>query len=93
MTGEEKMIFYFSGTGNSLSIALKMAETGEQLVNMAKARDEGAYKYSVKRGEKVGFIFPVYCYTINDIVLDFVRHLEITGHRYVWKRNRGQDKV
>ncbi len=78
------MIFYFSGTGNSFYTARQILAKGERLVNMAEARDKGEYCYNVAKGEKVGFIFPVYCWTVNDVVLDFVRHLELEGAGYVY---------
>jgi len=78
------MIFYFSGTGNSLVAARRLAVRGERLVDMAAARNNREFRYEVKKGEKVGFVFPVYWYTVGDVVMDFVRHLELTGQRYVY---------
>ena len=42
------------------------------------------YKYDLPEGERIGFVFPVYCYTLSDVVLDFVRALDVTGDRYVF---------
>ena len=69
------MIFYFTGTGNSLMAAKAVAEENEQLIDIAKARKGGKYSFGIKDGERIGFVFPVYCYTLNDVVLDFVRRL------------------
>ena len=76
------MIFYFTGTGNSLMAAKAVARSGEELINMAEARKHGNCKYELTEYERVGFVFPVYCYTVPDAVLDFVRKLELSGSGY-----------
>ena len=78
------MIFYFTGTGNSLMAAKAVADEDEQLVDMAKARKSCKYDFELKDKERIGFVFPVYCYTLNDVVLDFVRTLNISGEHYVF---------
>ena len=78
------MIFYFTGTGNSLMAARAVAQDGEGLVSMADARKAGEYHFNIPEGERIGFAFPVYCYTLPDVVLDFVRNLAIGGDRYVF---------
>lgn len=78
------MIFYFSGTGNSLYIAKKLAkETGDTIVDMAVDQNE-AHEFHLKENEPVAFIFPVYCYTLNDVVMDYVKNLKITGNGYTY---------
>lgn len=78
------MIFYFTGTGNSLMAAKAVAQDGERLVNMAEAANAKEYRYDLPTGERIGFVFPVYCYTLSDVVLEFVRNLQGTGERYVF---------
>ena len=77
------MLFYFSGTGNSLMAAKAVANKGEQIVNMATARRVNNYAFDIK-GERIGFVFPVYCFTLSDVVLDFVRNLKIERPEYVF---------
>ena len=74
------MIFYFTATGNSLMAAKALLEEGERLVDMAAARKAGAYSYDLAEGERVGFVFPVYCYTMGDVPVDFVRNLTLSRH-------------
>ncbi len=74
------MIFYFTATGNSLMAAKALLEEGERLVDMAAARKAGAYNYDLAEGERVGFVFPVYCYTMGDVPVDFVRNLTLNRH-------------
>ncbi len=48
------MIFYFTGTGNSLFAAQKLADEGEQIVSMVEALRSKAFHYTLKEGEKLG---------------------------------------
>lgn len=78
------MLFYFSGTGNSLHAARTLLKPGERLVSMAEAEKRSEYSYHLAKGERAGFIFPVYCFTLSDVVLRFVRKLNLTGQGYVF---------
>lgn len=78
------MIFYFTGTGNSLYAAKKLAKKGERLIDMAAALKSGETTYIVPTGETVGFVFPVYCFTVNDVVYDFAGSLDLIGAEYVY---------
>jgi len=72
------MIFYFSGTGNSLYVAKKLQESeyGE-LINITDALSKNRFKYEVKKDEKIGFIFPVYFLGLPTIVSEFIDKLKI----------------
>lgn len=73
------MIFYFSGTGNSKYIAEKLAKKyDDTLINMAE-NVKKKHSYTVKKGEKIGFVFPVYFYSVNDLVSTFIENLDIEG--------------
>ena len=76
------MIFYFTGTGNSLMAAKAIVRSGEALINIAKARKLGLFNYEIQAGERVGFVFPVYCYTVPAVVMEFVRKLELSDCGY-----------
>ena len=78
------MIFYFSGTGNSLYAAKHLIGEGERLIDIAKAKKAGRFSYSVSNGESVSFVFPVYFYTLSDIVMDFVKAIDLKGVEYVY---------
>ena len=73
------MIFYFTGTGNSLAAAKALAENGEPVISIAEANKAGEHAYTFKKGERLGIVFPEYCSTVGKPVLDFVRKLEVTG--------------
>lgn len=82
------MIFYFTGTGNSLDAAKQMAEQlqDNHIVDIAEAVKSGRYNYEVGEKEQVGFIFPVYYYTIPTIVRKFIQNLKINSSetRYIY---------
>lgn len=78
------MIFYFTGTGNSLAAAKKLLVKGEQLINMAEARNAGEFTYTVPEHERVGFVYPEYCGSVGATVLEFVRNLKLIHPHYVY---------
>ena len=78
------MIFYFTGTGNSLYAASFLRAQDEALVDIADACKEGRYHYSLREGERLGFVFPTYCYTLADYIIDFLRRIEIDGVSYTF---------
>ena len=78
------MIFYFTGTGNSLYAAQKLADEGEKIVSIVDALRSKAFHYTLKEGEKLGFVFPVYFYTVSDPVLDLVRKLTVENAGFVY---------
>lgn len=78
------MIFYFTGTGNSLYAASFLRMQDEELVDIAAATKQERYHYALRDGERVGFVFPTYCYTLADYILDFLRHVEIEGISYAF---------
>lgn len=72
------MIFYFSGTGNTLWAARKLAEaTGETLIPMAEAAP--GTQYTLAEGERIGFCFPVHGWRPPQIVRRFVANLLIAN--------------
>ena len=55
------MIFYFSGTGNSLHAAKTLQkDENEKIVDIAKVQQEGKYGFPIRKGEAVGLVCPVY---------------------------------
>lgn len=76
------MIFYFSGTGNSLYVARKLQEIdGSELIDIADALNKKRFNYNVKENEKIGFIFPVYFYGLPNLVTEFVDKLKIESDK------------
>lgn len=81
------MIFYFTGTGNSLYAANAIGEEqGEQLISISGEMDrkQEIYSYEQKDGELLGFVFPVYAWGPPAMVLDFASKLRIKEKPYVF---------
>ncbi len=79
------MIFYFSGTGNTKWAAYRIASaTHDNLVDIAeemrlmKANGKaGCRTYTLKEGERVGFVFPVHGWRVPRLVRNFIALLRI----------------
>ena len=66
------MIYYFSGTGNSLYVARHLAdELGERLCPMTL----GLPSPENLKGAAVGLVFPVYAWGIPNVVARFVHNI------------------
>lgn len=73
------MIFYFSGCGNSRYVAQTLAQwLNDTLVFIPEAAREDHFAYTLSKGEKLGFVFPVYSWAPPRLVLDFVKQLHLT---------------
>ncbi len=63
------MIFYFTGTGNSLAAAQTIARaTDDLLVDIGAAYKYKDFDFTLAQGEQLGFVFPVYNYTTPPII-------------------------
>lgn len=78
----EKLIYYFSGTGNSLRTARIIAAEigGAKLVSM---RNDPA-NVSAANAELIGFVCPVYEWDIPKTVKAFIQQLTINPHAYTF---------
>lgn len=75
------MVLYFSGTGNSLYIAKKIAEAlDDRVVSIAKLICENQYHITVGKGEKIGFVYPVIACAPPDVVTDFIKKVTFDGY-------------
>ncbi len=77
------MIFYFTGTGNSLQVAKSIAENvGEELISTADAVNSGdeSYEYTLKEDETIGFVYPVYAWAPPKIVFQFIEKLKLNNY-------------
>lgn len=82
------MIFYFSGTGNSRQIALKLAKRFEiQALDIAQEMkgQKGLLKYALEEDDLLGLVYPIHAWGPPQIMLDFISRLELSGgHPYVF---------
>lgn len=76
------MIFYFSGTGNSLWVARTLSSAlGEPVVSIADElkKDRPAYRYEVGEKERILLVFPVHSWGPAIPVMQFIRRLVFSG--------------
>lgn len=83
------MIFYFSGTGNSLAAAQAVAQaTDDLLVDIGAAYKYKDFDFTLAQGEPLGFVFPVYAWTTPPIIDAFIRRAHFrTGNKEVFAPN------
>lgn len=75
------MIFYFSGTGNSKWVAERIAEiTHDEVINIAEAITKNEFRYTLKEGERIGWVLPVYSWGPAPVVCEFVRRWHVDGY-------------
>lgn len=81
------MVFYFTGTGNSL-FAAKCISSGlnEKLISIADCMKNKNYVFECSEGENIGFVYPVHGWRPPKFVLDFIRNLQIKNahDKYVY---------
>ena len=71
------IIFYFSGTGNSLYVAKSISkELGNcEIISMTKPFN------SIKIYDSVGFIYPTYYWGLPKRVIEFVNNLKLNNNK------------
>ena len=75
------MIYWFSGTGNSLWAAKELAHRlGDRLIDIADALSQGNFRHTLTEGESIGWVFPTYSWGPPPVVLDFVKRWHIDGY-------------
>ena len=75
----ENIVFYFSGTGNSLKVAKTIAEKlgSCKIVSMAKSGEcvlEGSYN-------TIGFVYPAYCWGLPKKVAEFAGNIKLDNNK------------
>ena len=78
------IIFYFTGTGNSLYVAKELAENFEQvdLIAIPKAMAEEQYNY--EDYVSVGFVIPLYFMGMPKLVNEFLNKINIPKAVYIF---------
>jgi ferredoxin len=76
-------LYYYSGTGNSLSVARDLAAKIEdcELISIANLRRASAI---MAESEAVGFVFPLYFAGVPHIVADFVKRINLEKVNYLF---------
>ncbi len=75
------MIFYFGSTGNSKYCAEKIAAaTNDRIISIADALKDEEHIYHLAPQEQLGFVFPTYFMDVPQIVMEFIKKIEIQGY-------------
>ncbi len=78
------VIYYFSGTGNSLAVAKRLAENLEDVVELLPiAGCEKEQRVAID-ADMLGLVFPVYFLTIPEIIRKFLKKLEFRTEPYIF---------
>ena len=86
----DNIIYYFSGTGNSLDIARHIAEQlGDTTIISMKENPQEMHMRSRKR---VGFVYPVYYRGMPFLVERFIKTIRMTDNIYVFAIVTGKYK-
>lgn len=77
-----KVIYYFTGTGNSMRAAVKIAQRlgDTQIISMRNDPSE----VPAADCDMIGFVYPVYHWTMPEPAVRFVERLEINPKAYVF---------
>ncbi|MDM8145699.1 EFR1 family ferrodoxin [Bacteroides eggerthii] len=78
------MIFYFSGTGNSLYAARHLAKaTQDRLISIPEEMSDPAFskEYALSTDERIGFVFPIHSWGPPEIVLRFIRRIRFANYQ------------
>lgn len=78
------MIFYFTGTGNSLWVARRLSiEFDEPMASIAALLEEEREEYvcPLREEERIFFVFPVHSWGPAVLVRRFIERLRLTGYR------------
>lgn len=78
----KKVIYYFSGTGNSMRAALRIAAalTDTEIISMRCDPSE----VPAIEADVIGFVFPVYHWTMPEAAVKFIKGLRINSGAYIF---------
>ena len=80
----KSIIYYFSGTGNSLDVARKIGAAGNpqaELISVAQRYNDAVIKTDA---EVIGFVFPIYMGDAPWVVKEFVKKLQFSANPYIY---------
>lgn len=78
----ETIIYYFSGTGNSLDVAKHIA--GQLPNSLLVSMSENPYEQRIKSSVRAGFVYPVYYGGMPAVVEQFARKIRLTDNIYIF---------
>jgi len=84
LEGENQMILYFTGTGNSSYVANAIAkETGDQVLSLNEMIKKGL-KEKITSVLPLVVVVPTYAWRIPRVVSDFIKQIDFSGNRKIY---------
>lgn len=77
-----KVIYYFTGTGNSMRAAIKIAQKLGDTTIISMRNDPT--KVAATDCEVIGFVYPVYHWTMPEPVVHFIERLKVNPKAYIF---------
>lgn len=77
----KNILFYFTGTGNSLAVAKMIAESLTDVMVVPILREDAA-RYINKDTERIGLVFPIHMNSAPRMVVDFIEQIELMSTVY-----------
>lgn len=74
------MIFYFTGTGNSLWAARKLGKRLNEPLRPIDKWGKKEYVYTLQPTEKLLFVFPIHSWGLPVLMLRFIEKLKVEGY-------------
>lgn len=78
------VIYYFSGTGNSLAVAKALAKNLDGMVDLLPIAGSEKEQSVEINGDLLGLVFPVYFLSMPDIVRCFLKKLKFKSNPYIF---------
>ena len=76
----KRIIFYFTGTGNSLYIARQLAEENTELLSIPQMVKQGKYEFEA---DEIGIVYPIYGHMPPYMVRQFVQKAKLkAGYKF-----------
>ncbi|WZL71706.1 EFR1 family ferrodoxin [Clostridiaceae bacterium 35-E11] len=77
------MIFYFTGTGNSMYAAQKISQfNNDKIISIAEEMKKiETLEYDLEKNEIIGFVYPVYAWGPPKLVLDFINRMRLHNYK------------
>jgi MinD superfamily P-loop ATPase containing an inserted ferredoxin domain len=80
----ENVIFYFTGTGNSLAVTRDIANKIGDTKIVAITKETMSSPYNLQEYKRIGFVFPVYYSSMPAMVSQFVKCLRFLPAQYIF---------
>lgn len=76
----KRIIFYFTGTGNSLYIARQLAEANAELLSIPQMVKQGKYEFEA---DEIGIVYPIYGHMPPNMVRKFIQKAKLkAGYKF-----------